>query len=149
LKDGLLYGFAGSFRMGQVLRYKFDAPALLDDENVDEYMRTYFIDKVRECFEENGVLCQSEDGYALGGHFLVALKGRLFEIETDFQVGELTYDYAALGSGREVAMGALHALEIVAMPAHEKVQRALAAAAEFKPDVRGPFTILETVYIEA
>jgi ATP-dependent protease HslVU (ClpYQ) peptidase subunit len=85
------------------------------------------------------------------GKFLVGVRGRLFCIESDFQVGEGVQDYAAVGSGSAYALGAMflqrHCTPGVRLPSAE-LERALAAAAEHSPYVRGPWLVCQTLVQE-
>jgi ATP-dependent protease HslVU (ClpYQ) peptidase subunit len=74
-----------------------------------------------------------------GGSFLVGYRGRLFEIQSDYQVAETTYGFAATGCGEDYLLGAMHAL--AAEKPEQRILRALAAAEEFSAGVRGPFIV--------
>src|SRR5271166_2425691 len=63
-----LCGFTSSFRMGQLLRYKFSPPAQTVHQNDMEYMVTSFIDACRQCFSANGY---GDEKATVGGTFLV------------------------------------------------------------------------------
>jgi hypothetical protein len=53
-KDKMLIGYTSSFRMGQLLRFKFTRPPLKEGKDVYEYMCTDFIDEVRNLFKNQG-----------------------------------------------------------------------------------------------
>src|ERR1019366_6351782 len=80
-----------------------------------------------------------------GGTFLVGTHGRLFEVSSDYQIGEPADPYAAVGCGSEVALGALHATGGSKMTPHQRLEAALAAAERFSNGVRGPFVHVSTV----
>lgn len=133
-----IYGYTTSFRMGDILRYKFTPP---DQGNlgVVKYMATRFVDELMQCFEDNKFLHNGE-ARAVGGTFLVGYKARLFAIQDDFQVAELKNKYDAVGSGYHAALGSLYST-----PGQEpkaRVLTALKASAEYTPTVRGPFKIV-------
>lgn len=138
-----LMGFTTSFRMGQLLRYKLTPPThpyvepgqLMD---VPKYMVTCFIDAVRECLKAGGY-AEKLNEQESGGKFLVGYSGRLFIIDSDYQVGESLDGYAAVGCGADIALGALHATMTV--EPRTRVMRALAAAERHSAGVRGPFVI--------
>jgi hypothetical protein len=75
-----IMGFTSSFRMGQILRYKFKCPVQNTDQTDMEYMVTTFIDSVRECFSKNGYGKISERETNIGGTFLVGYNGTLYNI---------------------------------------------------------------------
>ena len=87
------FGFTSSFRMGQLLRYRLNPPARLVGQSVDQYMVGPWIDAVRQCLKAGGY-ARTEEGAEKGGTFLVGYEGRLFEISSDYQVGELRLRWA-------------------------------------------------------
>lgn len=142
-KDGWVFGFTTSYRMGQLLRYKFVPPLRAPSVDVMTHMATTFIDALRHCFKDGG-FSHIENSVESGGHFLVGHEGRLFKVESDFQVGESLHKYDSCGSGEEFALGALHASEGMKLTAEARIERALLAAQEFNSFVREPFEIVST-----
>ena len=152
-----LIGCCGSFRMTQLLRYSFQPPVCDDGEDVEQFMATRFIDAVRECFKAGGYAAKSQEVES-GGQFLVGYRGRLFQIEGDYQVGESVDGYDAVGSGADLALGALSATKreldqmftdlIYDMPDLQNsfvvnwhIMPALQAAENHNAAVRGPFHV--------
>ena len=132
----MLIGFTSSFRMGQLLGYSLTLPEHRDNTPVERYMTTAFIDAVRTCLK-NGGWAKKEHEVESGGQFLVGYRGRLFEVDSDFQVGESLQNYAAVGSGFEIALGSLHSTK--AMTARKRLSLALDSAERFSAGVRRPF----------
>lgn len=132
-----LFGFTTSFRMGQLLRYKFSPPDQTIHQGDMEYMVTSFIDSARRCFANNGF---GDKEATQGGTFLVGFNGKLYTIEGDFQVGIPTAGYDAVGCGADLALGAMYATE--GMPPEDRINTALLAASTFSAGVAPPFTIL-------
>jgi len=139
VRDKFVFGFTSSFRMGQVLSYSFKPPYHRKSLSIEQYMNTIFIDKVRECFGECGVLKVVSDVESFDGAFLVGYCGRLFKIGCDFQVEESIDDFNACGCGEDVCIGALWATQC--LEPEERVNIALSAAARYNAGVREPFTI--------
>lgn len=140
-KNGdFLIGFTSSFRMGQLLQCNFTPPKYHKDEDLYKYMVTDFIDAVRTCFKAGGY-SKKENEVEKGGTFLVGCYGRLFEIESDFQVGESFDSYEAVGCGIDLARGSMFTSEL--LKPKERILKALQAAAHFSTGVVEPFTILE------
>ena len=54
IKNDFIFGFTDSFRMGQLLRYRFEPPKHHPDDDLMEFMSTDFIDAVRKCFKDYG-----------------------------------------------------------------------------------------------
>lgn len=144
---GFVFGFTSSFRMGQLLRYRFSPPTLKRGRDIYEYMVTDFIDSVRACFKDGGFASTDSSGSEKGGTFLVGYQGRLFTVESDYQVGENTYPFAAVGCGDNLALGAFMALT-TARPDYEPeqyVEEALKVSEALNGGVSAPFHLECTV----
>jgi ATP-dependent protease HslVU (ClpYQ) peptidase subunit len=138
--------FTDSFRMGQILQYSWTPPKYTPtktNSGLDKFMRTRFIDSVKDAFKANGfgnvAQAGSEDE---GGIFIVGLEGRIFTIDEDFHVGENIVNYMAEGSGGMFALGALHATKNQKNP-KLRIKAALEAASEFSMSVAPPFTYIQ------
>lgn len=135
-----VFGFAGSFRMGQILRHSFTPPTPQTDVDIERFMCTTWIDAVRLALKD-AAWAQVHDGQETGGTFLVGIQARLFEVCSDYQVGEAADGYSAVGCGDDVALGALYATAETGLSAEERVVLALRAAERYSAGVRGPFTL--------
>ncbi len=136
-------GFAGSFRVGDLLEYALKVPDRKRRETVDAYMRTTFIDAVRKCLADGGC-AEKENGVEKGGEFLVGYEGRLFGVDSDYQVGENRDGFEAIGCAAELARGALAAMHRlkVRLPVKTRLQRALEIAARYSGGVSPPFAFV-------
>lgn len=134
-------GFTTSFRMGQLLRYAFEAP--LPTGDLARFMATGFIDGVRECLKTGGWATKSSEQES-GGNFLVGVGGRLFEIGSDYQVGEPADGIAAVGCGFEIALGSLYTSGQGGWPVKRRIRVALETAERFSAGVRGPYAFIST-----
>lgn len=141
VKGQMIFGFTSSFRMGDILRYRVDIPEIGRNQDIDSYMRATFIACVRRAFGDEGFL-KSDNGRQEGGEFLVGYAGRLFHIDSDFQVGEPACGYMAVGSGAAVCLGSLFS-SVAVSDQTMRISQALKAAETFNAFVKGPFVILE------
>jgi ATP-dependent protease HslVU (ClpYQ) peptidase subunit len=133
-----LIGFTSSFRMGQLLAYKLRVPAMEPGEDVFRYMVTTVVDAVRECLKEGGYAQRSNDAET-GGSFLVGFRGRLFSIQSDYQVCESSRGFHAIGCGADYALGSL--ASTAGQQGEERIRRALEIAELFSGGVRAPFRV--------
>lgn len=125
--------------MGQLLRYAGtlpDPPKKMAD--LDGFMVTGFIDAVRTILT-NGGYKQVKDGVEQGGTFLVGVRGRLYQVGSDFQVGRARAGYDACGSGYMVALGSLFSTRHL-LPA-KRISTALMAACATVPTVGGKLVL--------
>lgn len=143
INEEFIIGFTSSFRMGQLLRYKFSPPKYIEELHGDvyKYMCTVFIDTLRQTLI-NGGYAQNDKGEESGGDFLVGFKGRLFSIQSDYQVGETIDNYDSCGCGEEFALGSLFTLSSSVDNPEDIVRKSLESAEYFSAGVRSPFNIL-------
>ena len=135
-----VFGFTSSFRMGQLIHHKLKLPQPPDDpEKLYEFMVTEFIDALRKCFKEGGYM-KTKDDREEGGTFLVGVRGKLFYIESDNQVGIPNDSFAAVGCGDHLALGSLYTSQGF-KDDRNRVKWALEAAERFSAGVRRPFVI--------
>lgn len=129
-----------------ILRYSFRPPKIEGD--LDRYMSAKFVCGLRDCLKKHDALGEnSEEGmssFGDGGAILVGVRGCLYWIDNVFSVARLIEPYCAIGSGGDLALGALHALKDSKLSAEEKIDIALGAAARFNDSVAPPFTIVCT-----
>lgn len=150
-RQGYLFGYTTSFRMGQILRYHVPLPEPADDDAY-AFMVNAFIPAARAAFVEHGFDKTyskseagdtgqwSEQGQRIGGRFVVGLKGQLFTIDHDYNVAKPHLPYAAVGRGAEIAYGSLFSTGALGM--EERAELALRAAAQHTGCVRPPFVVV-------
>lgn len=135
-------GFTTSFRMGQLLRYSFDAPAPTGWD-VDRHMATTFVTSVRTCLSNGGWL-KTNSGRDDGGTFLVGIRGLLYAVYGDFQIARAMDGYASVGCGADLALGSLHSTRGGNRSARRRAELALEAAAHHSAGVCAPFAFETT-----
>ena len=133
-----LIGYTTSFRMGQLLEHQLQVASQPKNISNMNFMVTHFIEAVRQLLKERG-FAKVEANNESGGQFLVAYRGTLYSIDSDFQVGEMADNFDAIGSGSDFALGALQATARIAPRA--RVKRALEVATHFNMGVCPPFVI--------
>lgn len=149
--DGYLIGYTTSFRMGQILRYCTAYPTPPEDGDLHAFMVQEFVPAIRQAFEDHGfkksmelsgktdTVAHSQSGQDWGGSFLVGVRGELFFVGDDFQVGIPALAHHAIGSGAHVAYGVLFATQD--LQPEERIRIALEASVEHTMCVRPPFCI--------
>lgn len=133
-------GFTSSFRMGQLLAFNFNPPKPRQGVDIFAYMVTDFIDAARQRMKDGGFTRVKDNWSEEGGTFLVGYAGRLFQIGSDFQVGESTHGFDAVGCGDHLALGSLFSTPKMDDPT-ARVIEALQAAQTFSAGVREPFHV--------
>jgi len=144
-----VYGYCGSLRAGQILRYIFAAPQLPDsdtDDALEEYLVNEWSETLRQTFLDAGnAKVKHEVQTTPNSWFLFGIRGRLYTMQSDFSVWRTTRGYASIGSGEQFALGALEVLKRSHSSIKHKIETALAAASEHAPTVGPPYYIVSTV----
>ena len=131
----ILIGYTDSFRMGQLLQYSLVLDDQQDGQGNLEYLATTFVSAVRKCLADGGFQ-KTENDQETGGQFLVGYRGHLYVVESDYQVNSYHDGMAAIGCGKDYAMGSLWnsdgAPEV-------RIMQALQTAGHFSNGVCGPY----------
>ena len=146
----VLIGFTSSFRMGQILMF-CDLPEIPKSIDEFEYLVKIFVPHIMDVFKDQNYLQSFEgdlNGQARGGTFLIAINGRLFCIDEDFQVREVYQCYDSTGCGESYVIASLQVMSDIKndMSVEQKILKAAKIAAFSNAGVREPFNIVTTDY---
>lgn len=148
-RDGILFGSAGDMRTAQVIRHALEIPKPTEGEDDEHYISVTLVDAMREALSAAGALEKKNETEKSAGDndFLIGYRGELYTITGNYSVMRLPGDYAAIGSGVEVALGALfvtgqHPALDRAPSTALRLMLALEAAEEYAWGVRRPFTFV-------
>ena len=131
-----LIGFTDSWRMGQILMdTTFPDPGNMDEF---EYMQTQFVDVARTRLKDGGYV-KMDSNREHSGQFIVGFHGRIFLVDSDFQIGESPNPFYAIGMGSQEALSSLYSTPY--LPPGDRLLIAMEAAAIYHTGVRPPFTI--------
>lgn len=134
-RDGILFGYCESFRLGQLLEYRLRLPEQRCADDL-EYLATVFVDEIRKVIHKGGLKSDEE---TLPGSLLIGYRGGLYGIESDLAVIAID-TYAAVGCGAPYALGSLAS---TSGDPHQRLAAALAAADRHCIGVARPFTIID------
>jgi len=133
VRNGWIYGFAGTFGIGQLIEC-IDLPPLDRDEDVYTYIRLDIVEKLKGAIES-----YSKDNEENTTEWLIGCQGRLFEMSSaDWGVCEVSY--TSIGSGFPYALGSLYT-SIRTKDVEKRLRMAISAAIEYSPSCRGPIDI--------
>lgn len=139
--DEFIFGYTSSFRMGQIIEHYFSTPEKTEGMDDFAYMVKRVVPHIKSLFRDHGYGTE-KDGEFIGGVFLIGYNSRLYEIQSDFQVGENISMVNGVGCGDDLAMGAMSALEDSGLSGKDIVMKALKIAESMSAGVRGPFHIV-------
>lgn len=136
-----IIGFVGSIPDGQAIQYRATLPPP-PDWDVDRHMATEFIDTLRDVVGEHPA---ARGATPEGPTLLVGIGDRLYGVYRDYQCLHVTSGMLAIGSGYEVALGALHADTMTPdlTPQH-RVHRAVLATSMVHAQCGGPIDVVTT-----
>lgn len=137
-KDELLAATVDDPQPGQLLQYSLVIPKRQPETELHRFMCTDFVDAVRKCLQAGGYASKEKDVES-AGVFLAAVSGRIFRIDSDYQVAENRVPYDSVGCGDAYAIAVLHATRTSTERPEFRLKLALETAEEFSAGVRGPF----------
>lgn len=146
----LLIGFTTSFRMGQLLQYRLAhhlPNRLYQHLDPMEHIIVNVIPAIMDAMDEGRYL-KTEDQRAEAGTYLIGFAGRLFEVSDGFGVCEWEDGYGAIGSGYQIALGAMFAVNPPDIrkasfgEATKMAYEGLSAAVRFSGSCSRPFSII-------
>ena len=139
-KGQFVMGFAGSLRVGQIIKYKMKIPPI-NKRKPTEYMVTGFVDAMRKYLKLAGAAREDKKEEEQENQFLIGFKGHLFEIDEAYGVCEINDEFVSIGSGTEYALGSLYVTKN--LDPKKRILKALETAAHFCEGVQPPFHIVE------
>lgn len=135
----LLIGVSGQARAIQLLRYVFKPPAHEEGDDMT-YLVAQVAEAMRSVIKDAGMMRLEESVEDHGNNIMVAYRGRLYEISSNFHVHIPASGWATIGCGSDIARGAMDVIADTS-DMHGSVLRSLEAAARHNAYVRGPFVI--------
>lgn len=147
-KNGDFYfGYTTSFLMGQLLKYKFNAPAKFSGQNDDHYLHVTVREAIVELFKSSsfGKLQSDKQSEPDFGTFIMVYKGRIFTMQTNTSLLESTDGVAAVGCGELTALGAVYAIKETqpTLPSSEVIRLAMLVCSKTLCGVSKEYDIIE------
>jgi ATP-dependent protease HslVU (ClpYQ) peptidase subunit len=144
-KGDMLIGAAGSLRIPQIIEYTLDPqPHPHGWSNMQYLSSLWALDVHRALVDGKAIGEDCVGGIMEDSGLLVAYRGGLYVIEEDLDVNEVVTPFTAIGSGADVAKGALHQQSLLGDTRHpsERLTDALTVAEYYLANVDSPFTIV-------
>lgn len=138
-KNNIVFGVAGSWRQLNLLQHDLSIPDHYETISDESYISIHVVNAIRDCFLSSGSSQRINEQEVSSVSLLLGYRGGIYHMNTDLGVLYITNGYDAIGSGDDVAKGALFATSW--MSPKERLYCALSAAVEHTPFVRPPFVI--------
>jgi ATP-dependent protease HslVU (ClpYQ) peptidase subunit len=115
VKNGqYLLGAAGDVRAINILAHVFAPPKPneLTGTRLDKFVTSKFVPALRACFEDQGYAPRDtkDQGAQHGSVVLVVVNGTIYEIDEDYSWVRGSTGVYAVGTGGDVALGAMYAM---------------------------------------
>ena len=134
-----LVGVCGSYRVGQVLRYRAELPEPPPSTDLRSFLIRDLVPAIGSLLEAERVLGSSRACLGDKVSLLLGYQDQLWHIGSDLTVLP-EVEFGAIGSGRLRAYAALHALKRAGVePAQRRLELALETAAKYTATVRPPW----------
>lgn len=132
-KSGLVFAYAGSFRVPQIIENHCVFPARPRRELEHQYVVKYVVTEIRRAIAEGGAESEMKDS-----ELLIIYRGKIYSMYSDYSVTRVACGYVSIGAGCQFALGALAAMSNPAQDS-ESALTAVRAAAQHCSTVSGPF----------
>jgi len=146
VNDKFLIGSAGSCRGHDILQCSIEPDEQKENESIEKYMKTTFIDHIRYKFKFKGHTNIDNNNEYNENNFLVGYKNTLYKIQGNFALLPCAPWGVSIGSGTYAANAVLWTLKDEKLTPKEKIMKALLAAEATVVTVKGPMNITEMKY---
>lgn len=133
LRNGWVYGYAGTIGIGQLLSF-ISLPAEVED--IYTYIRLSIVEDIKKAIEAFSYIPTEHDTT-----WLIGKNGRLFELSSS-DWGVIEINESSIGGGSQYALGSLYTS--IDKDPIERIGMAIGAAIIYSPDCQGPIDILYT-----
>lgn len=145
--SNICYGVCGMLRDLNILQHIFKPPAfegnVKSKDDCAEYLVMNFIPALITSLTEHGRVSEDDETFMCGvwqGSMLVAVGGHLFTIFQDFAMLNVA-PYSSIGSGSELALGALSSSN--GQSGEERCKLAIQAASKFDSSCNNSIEIIK------
>jgi hypothetical protein len=143
-RGDLMVGVTGDIRVSQVMQFggldvAFTPPP---SEDFQRWVVGEFVPSVRTILQSAGVASKKDEVESFDSRILIGHAGQLCCIECNYGVSWPAGSFFAVGSGADVAMGALYGAFDTTRSAEDRILLALKASERYCRNVRGPLAVL-------
>jgi len=140
IKGAVAFGVCGLPKVMDAIQHTIELP---EDAEVDAkgYLVGSLVPALRDGMKKLECTEEHNGQQYFHGALLIGYKGRLFELESNFQLVESSTGFGAVGSGGAAALGSLRSTKKTSN-AKKRLLEALAVSAENNAGVAPPFDIV-------
>lgn len=146
--NGILIAGSGSTRAINILHYGYTQPKPTAGENLDKFMTQKFIPAMRKNFSEGGIDMKGDENVSKNeGGFLISVKAQIYAVQDDYSWDTDTRNVYVMGSGGDVALGAMAEMGIQKVKTPEQaeklIRKAIGHAIDYDMYSAGPVHIFK------
>lgn len=134
-----LIAICGGIRAGQLIHFKFTPPVYDPEMDPYEYMVSLFTEELRKVIHDSGASWKEDNMEWNETMFMIGFEGKLYMIDSSYQVLRNKLPYISMGAGSDIALGSMFTSKD--LPPEERIKTALKASAKFNASVRAPFVV--------
>lgn len=106
-KNGIIYLSAGSYKVIQTLQYDFNY--CLPDGNTDDVIFNHFKQQFKQFTIDYPEVLDNDGDFK--NELLIVVNKQIYFVHSDLTITKSYHNYACIGSGKNIAYGALYALQ--------------------------------------
>lgn len=133
------FGVCGLPKVMDVVQHAIEFPPFSGGDDKG-YLVSIVVPTLREGLKKYECTETSKSGQQFHGAMLIGFRGRLYQLEGNFQLVESSKGFDAVGSGQEPALGSLRHTK---GKARDRLIEALTVSADNNAGVAAPFDVIE------
>lgn len=134
-----IIGVSGYPRFSQVMQYLTPFPKQVEIDDFS-FICQYFVESIRETMDKYKVGNIDDNGANFGDSIaLFGYRGKLYLLDSNYQINNFSNGYTAIGTGASVALGSMFALKN--LKPKQRILESLKASAHFDVGVSKPFYV--------
>jgi ATP-dependent protease HslVU (ClpYQ) peptidase subunit len=137
VKNNIAFGIAGSPKILNAIMNTRNFDHVKLSKNHDDNMHHEILPLIKKTLADFD--CITNETFE--GGIIVGFKGKIFRVESNFQVFTCKTNFDSIGSGSDIAMGTLHATQTV-NNSKKRIMMALEASADNNAGVCAPFSVV-------
>ena len=137
------YGYAGSFRLGHLVKHHLKEPKQPSDMSDQQYIMNKWSSELLKVMFAQGYMKEEYNVYSIDGTLIINYRGKMYLLQDDLSIIEPLDPFLATGAGSSFALGAVAATYNLMEPP-KLLKHVLEVTSQFSPYCGGPFTIVRS-----
>lgn len=122
-------GLTGRVNISNYIKYGFLAPEIEKDEDFTVYLVSTFLPELKKGLKEAGIIKVDNSMTDINAEFLLFYKGKVYKVDDSLGITDTDFDFDAVGSGSEYALGSLSTTSKKMKP-ENRVKKAIEVASD-------------------